>query len=250
MTSRQSGFLDPPGTGVVRVVTWNIERGDGDSGLGLSAEAVRHVAGVLNRLAPSAVMLQGLASEADSDAIGAALAGEWVGDSVPRRSGSEQRLGIFVRRSVEPLDREMINTVVGDRALAYYVGGSAGGSAGGALRLVCMHADSADSERRRRYCDDVLDWLARRRPVLSVLGGALGVDVGAKSEADGFKTAVERMGEVLVDCGPTGVATIRGGGRVDYVFVTPNSGTVRSAVVDGAGWSTMLHSPVVVDLVP
>ena len=248
----QSGFLDPPGTGVVRIVTWNVGRGDGDSGAPLSAEAIRHVAGVLNRFAPSAVLLQGLVSETDSAAIRAALSGEWVGQSVLRRRGGGQRLGIFVRRSDKPLDRALINTAVGDRALAYDVGDTNGV----ACRFICMHADSADAERRRRYCDDVLDWLERRRPALTVLGGDLGVDIAAASKAGGsasdrgLQTAIGRMGELLVNCGPTGVATTRGGRRVDYVFVTPNSGTIRSAVVDGARWSTMPHLPIVVDLVP
>lgn len=248
----QSGFFEPPETGVVRVVTWNLEGRDRDSRAPLSAEAIRHVAGVLNRLAPSAVLLQGLVSEADSAAIRAALSGEWVGESVPRRRGGQQRLGIFVRRSSEPLDQTLINTVVGDRALAYHVGGANGV----ACRFICMHADSSDAERRRRYCDDVMDWLERRRPALTVLAGDLGVDTastrkaGDRSPNGALNTAFGRMAEMLVDCGPTGVATIRGGGRVDHVFVTPNSGTIRSAVVDGAGRSTMLHSPVVVDLQP
>lgn len=249
----RSKFYDPPGPGIVRVVSWNIDCFPSAAHPSLSGVAAKRVSGILNKLHATVVFLQGMASRQQAETIATALAGEWVFEAVVERDQSNRFLALLVRQSTSPIQRHLIRLANGHRALAYNVGGD-----GKIWQFICIRADSPEAHGRQEHIQDLIYWVKDHPASLTVLGGSFDAPfvnhsvVSADSRDAGQNGETHRrLLEWFLDCNPAGVTTVPGEQHVSRVYAAPKQvSVIRSAVVTGGALNETGCLPLVVDLRP
>lgn len=247
-------LYQPPGPAVVRVAAWNIALAPSAGDPAARRAVEDHVGGILNRLHPTVVCLQQVASRRQAETIANSLTGQWAFETISANAQGTRLLTVLVRRSAKPLQRHLITLGEDRRALAYSVGW------GGGLvnQFICTDMAAVTPSEQRRYLAQLLGWIEQHPGPLTVLAATFGdaaddliIPRAEATALAGELAARNRLLERFVDCGPAGVATVGSRARADRIYASPKHVTIiRSAVVTGAAFPGMTHLPVVVDLKP
>lgn len=244
-----AAFFRRPPRGTVRVVTWNIGWDRGGPGTSLEGWVVDAVADALNRLHADVICLQAVESEECSESIAAALDGEWSHATIRDGAVATHHMTVLVRRSMQPIQRRLLDTRADRSSIVYDVQVSDRGVG----RFACADASGMDGPWRHKYFADLNTWVGEHPAALTVLAGSFGTESSGDSGVGGSTDSrtLDLLRRGWIECGPAGVATTRNRGQADRVFAMPKTVSVaRAAVVTGAAIAGVEHLPIVVDIVP
>lgn len=172
--------VEPAADGVVRVASWKLP-----AGLGQSSDGVADLAAVLRELAVDVVAIQGLEDEAAVAALGEALGSGWHYEAVA--GWDDRQLAILAGPKTTIVAYHLVpgrDPATGDAVTGDVVALTLRSAGSAAFLVVCLDIGGSqrDPDVRRQHLDGVLSWCRSRRIGTIVLAGP--IDCGNRADQE------------------------------------------------------------------
>ena len=236
----------------VKVLTWNVGHAYGKDDSRAKDSQLDGIAAVIRSELPDVIALQELSSTKQLRALLERLTGEYQG-FLDEGSDTDRYAAILVR--APKMEFRSIRTSSGRSASAaiFRVARSPL-----TICAISAHAPAWGAEARRRYAEEIVEWVREHPYDVVFLGGDFNFEVSAGSGGGALYSespaadaaAYGAITEIFHDLGRAGGNTAALGRRIDYVFGMGKALRVkRVEVLRGRRLPGMDHDPLIVDAI-
>ncbi|MGH9942559.1 MAG: endonuclease/exonuclease/phosphatase family protein [Pyrinomonadaceae bacterium] len=237
----------------LKVLTWNVGYAALEDDTRAHTKDLAAVAETILRQDPDAVALQELTGAEQLRALLARLGGRYRGH-VARDNDADRFEAVLVKQRDARF--ENVPTFASDGAAATF--SLRGKDSSHTIVFVSAHADAFNAARRRRYTEEIIDWISSPtvKDAVVFVAGDFNFEIDSRNESNLYTDSLKHDSEAynlllrtFRDLGRDAGDTAINERRIDYVFGPPETALLRRAeVLRGAAVGRMDHWPLVVEV--